>query len=411
MGGASAIGGIVGQMAAGGEKEDSNNAFNDSLAAWTSLAAPDIEKMRLALEDYQSTGVMTPEMQQAINLGQTAMQDISTDPRLKNSQMSALEQMSGIANGQPGAADMAGFELSRQNAAGEMQAKNNQVLQEMQQRGQAGSGAELLAKLKNNQSGADMLQKAQLEQAQAMQQARMQALAQQGSMSTNIRGQDYDEQANLAKAKDAISAFNTQNQQNVSNANVGAKNQAQASNLANQQQIANQNTMTHNSQQQFNKGLEQQNFNNQLNMAAGKSNAYAAKGARQAQNAAQTAQMYQQAGESADEMGKSAMSMFGGAMMSDASKKKSIKPDSNEIQDLMDKLNSYSFDYEDPAAHGEGKHHGIMAQDLEKSNAGKSLIMDTPEGKMVDTKKAAMTALSGISQLNKRLNNIEGKNG
>lgn len=264
-------------------KDKAGDSYNNALAQFSGIEIPDIEKMRLALEEYQLTGQMTPEMQQAINLGQTEMQNISSDPRLKASQMQALEQLSGMASGQPTAADQAGFELSRQNAAGEMQAKNNQILQEMQQRGQAGSGAELLAKLKSNQSGADMLQKAQLEQAQAMQNARMRALEQQAGLSSNIRSQDYDEQANLAKAKDAINAFNTQNQQSVSNANVGAKNLAQATNLQNTQTTANANVDLRNQQQQKNKNLAQQEFDNRMARAGGMSGVYQ----NQAQNQTQ----------------------------------------------------------------------------------------------------------------------------
>jgi hypothetical protein len=296
------VGGIIGNVAAGGAREDANNAYNDALAQWTNMQAPDVEKMRLALEEYQSTGVMTPEMQQAINLGQTEMQNVSTDPRLKNSQMAALEQISGMASGQPSAADMAGFELSRQNAAGEMQAKNNQVLQEMQQRGQAGSGAELLAKLKNNQSGADMLQKAQLEQAQAMQNARIQALAQQANMSNSIRGQDYDEQSNLAQAKDAIAKFNAANQQNVSNSNVAIKNQAQLGNLDKSQSLANSNVDLRNKEQITNKNLQQLDYENKLQIAQGRSGAYTAKGNQSNQRAAETAGMWSGIGQGAGGM-------------------------------------------------------------------------------------------------------------
>lgn len=291
------IGGYIGQQQAGADRDAANAARRQALAQYANINIPDSEKMRLALEEYQSTGQMTPEMQQAIELGQSEMQNVSTDPRLRASQMQALEQMAGMASGQMTTADTAGFELSRQNAAGEMQAKNNQILQEMQQRGQAGSGAELLAKLKSNQTGADMLQKSQLEQAQVMQNARMQALMQQGNMSGELRGQDYTEASNMAKAKDAISRFNAENQQNVSNTNVGARNLAQATNISNRQQLNNANVDLRNKQQASNRGLQQTEFDNKMTLAAGKAGQYNASAAAGDRQAADTASMWATGGQ------------------------------------------------------------------------------------------------------------------
>jgi hypothetical protein len=48
-----------------------------------------------------------------------------------------------------------------------------------------------------------------------------------------------------------------------------------------------------------------------------------------------------------------------------------------------------------------------MAQDLEKSKAGKSLVMNTPTGKMVDTSQAVMTALAALGHVAKRLDKVE----
>lgn len=288
---------LIGQQQAQSQQNDARNARSDALAQFNGVQTPEIDAMKVALDQYQSTGVMTPEMQQAIQLGQSAMQGVQTDPRLQASQMQALQQVAGMAAGNPSAADTAGFELARQNAAGEMQAKNNQVLQEMQQRGQAGSGAELLAKLKNNQSGAQMLQQADLQQAQAMQQARMAALSQQAGMATSIRGQDFSQASDLANAKDKIAQFNAQNSQNVSNANVGARNIAQAGNLDRSQNLANSNVNMANEQELHNKGLLQQNYNNQVGLAGSKAGQYNNQASAADQAAGRTANMWSTVGQ------------------------------------------------------------------------------------------------------------------
>ncbi len=265
---------VMGQEQARQAQTQAENAQKNALAQWTNIKTPSIEDQTLALENYQNAGTLSPEMLQALGLGDTALSDVTTDPRLKSEQMAALAQISGFASGNPQAGDMAGFQLARQNAAGEAQAKNGQILQEMQQRGQAGSGAELLAKLKNSQNSAQMLATQDMEQAQAMQQARMQALQAQGNMASNIRSQDYSQDANLASARDNIAKYNAQNSQNVAATNVAAKNNAQAANLQNSQNIGNMNTGVANQQQMANKGLLQQQFNNQTTLAAGATGQY-----------------------------------------------------------------------------------------------------------------------------------------
>jgi hypothetical protein len=286
------IGGLIGNEQAKGSREDAERARQQALAQYANINIPDIQKQLLNLQQYGEVGQLSPELQQLISMGPTALEGVTTDPRLRADQMNALEAMSGLAQGVPQSGDLAGFELARQNAAGELNAQNASVLQNMQQRGQAGSGAELLAKLKNNQSGAQMLQEAQLQQAQAMQQARMQALQSQASMAGNLRNQDYGEQSNLAKAKDAIAQFNAANAQNVVGSNVNIKNNAQAANLTNKQNIANMNTETANKQQISNKGLQQDQFTNQLQLANAKAGQYGNQAAAADTRAGQTAGMW-----------------------------------------------------------------------------------------------------------------------
>lgn len=291
------VGGLIGNEQAKGAREDAERARQQALAQYAGISIPEIQKQLLNLQQYQSVGELTPELQQLIDLGPSAMEQISTDPRLRAEQLNALEAMSNMASGNITPADMAGYELARQNAAGELNAQNNAVLQNMQQRGMAGSGAELLAKLKNNQSGAQMLQEAQLKQAQDMQAARMQALQSQATMAGNLRNQDYTEDSNLAKAKDAIAQFNAANAQNVNSANTSIKNNTNAANLTNKQNIANMNTETMNKQQIHNKGLAQDQFNNQMTLANAKSGRYGQQAGEADKRAAQTAAMWSGIGQ------------------------------------------------------------------------------------------------------------------
>lgn len=87
--------------------------------------------------------------------------------------------------------------------------------------------------------------------------------------------------------------------------------------------------------------------------------------------------------------------------------KKSSDADMSKLLSVLGK--SYEYRYKEPDAEGAapGKNFGPMAQDIEKSKIGKSMIRETADGKMVDLGRAVMAALSGLGAQNKRLDKIE----
>jgi len=94
-----------------------------------------------------------------------------------------------------------------------------------------------------------------------------------------------------------------------------------------------------------------------------------------------------------------------GALLSDENAKKEIEP--TDSKSFLDKLKAVEFEFKDPK-NGEGKQLGILAQDLEKAGeVGKSMVIDTPEGKMVDFGKGFGAILAATADLNKRLSQIE----
>lgn len=72
----------------------------------------------------------------------------------------------------------------------------------------------------------------------------------------------------------------------------------------------------------------------------------------------------------------------------------------------------YSYEYKDPAAHGQGRFFGPMAQDLEKTPAGASTVKQAPDGtKMVDTSRLSLVNTAAISDLQKQLAALRGGGG
>lgn len=96
---------------------------------------------------------------------------------------------------------------------------------------------------------------------------------------------------------------------------------------------------------------------------------------------------------------------------SDKKAKKNIESDGveNKIQGMLDKLKAYEYSYRDPElpGRGEGRHTSVMAQDLEKSELGKTAVMETPNGKMVNYGKLGAINLAGLAMLNERLDQVE----
>lgn len=95
--------------------------------------------------------------------------------------------------------------------------------------------------------------------------------------------------------------------------------------------------------------------------------------------------------------------MFG---LSDRRAKKGIRRAEREAEALVKTLKPYRFRYKDEK-HGRGEFVGIMAQDLERSPAGRAAVVETPAGKAVDGARLATAIAATLPGLHKRLRKLE----
>lgn len=93
------------------------------------------------------------------------------------------------------------------------------------------------------------------------------------------------------------------------------------------------------------------------------------------------------------------------ANVSDIRAKENISSGAGRVRKFLDNLSAYKFDYK----RGEKDQTGVMAQDLEKSEAGDKMVRETKGGKVVDFGKGFATILAAQAELNKRLAKLEGK--
>lgn len=103
----------------------------------------------------------------------------------------------------------------------------------------------------------------------------------------------------------------------------------------------------------------------------------------------------------------------GGAMagmmaMSDARQKTGAGP--ADMDGFLDSLSPQTYQYKNPdmAGAAPGQRYGVMAQDVEKSAPGNTIVQDTPQGKMMDPVQGLGVALAALGALNKRVRAMEG---
>lgn len=94
------------------------------------------------------------------------------------------------------------------------------------------------------------------------------------------------------------------------------------------------------------------------------------------------------------------------AAASDEKLKTNVSESPEKLDEFISHLKAYKYKYKDPA-HGDGTYVSPMAQDLEKSEIGRSMVIDTPEGKLVDYSRAAGTMLATAAMLNDRVSELE----
>lgn len=381
----------IGDFLSGGNNDKAAAARQGATDQLNSLVLPDVSEMQLQLEQMVQQGVITPEQAQTYLVEQSDMNNISTDPKLKQAQLDALSGLQDISSNKGlTAADRAQLQSIQTGEDTAARGAREAILQNAQARGMGGSGIELLQQFQNQQDSATRKSQRDLDVAAMAQNRALQALQQAGQLGGQIQAQDFNQQAQVAGANDAINKFNAQNQQNVELVNTKARNIAQAQNLSEQQRVADSNVDLKNQQQKYNKSLQQQQFDNAYKKAGGV-----------AYSLNNQAQGFQQAGQGVQNL--IGTTLGAAAAFSD----EEVKDDVADFDPsaFLDDLTSVKYRYKNPKM-GEGKQVGVMAQDIEKEVP--QMVHDTPDGKIVDYNKAGGPILASMASLHERLKKLEG---
>lgn len=223
----------------------------------TPAQAAALEEYRKYVEQYASRtpGQYAAQGQLDFDeMSDTAMGDIVTDPRYKENELAALNELGEQSRTGFTASDLADITRTENLANRANRGRIESIRQNMQTRGLGGSGLDVMAQLQSAQDANEMAALKALEREGMMQDRKSQATMNLGGLSSQLQGRDFEQEASKARAHDAIKQFNTQN-----------RNQARQYNYGNRQDVANRNVQTGNDQadKQFTarSGLATTNYN------------------------------------------------------------------------------------------------------------------------------------------------------
>jgi hypothetical protein len=123
----------------------------------------------------------------------------------------------------------------------------------MAERGMAGSGQELAAKLLSSQASAQRGAEGTRDLASTAYKRALDAMSQSGGLAGEMRSQEFDEESNKARAADLIARFNAEQRSSIAQRNLQRQQSAEDM----RKQLARQ-------QEEHNKGLIRQNYQDQL---------------------------------------------------------------------------------------------------------------------------------------------------
>lgn len=272
--GIASIGGsVIGAIAGAGDRQKAQDAMNAAYAQIAAIGAPPDMAQAIVRQNLQQVGVYTPALEQAITQDVSKVSQIQEDPTLRNAQTQALQGLQQRGSQGLTAVERGAFNEARDKSAKEVEAKRQQVIQSLAQRGLSGSGAEIAAQLGAAQSGDQDLAAGGDRLAATAAQNALQATAQAGQLGGQIRSQDFSNAQTKAQAEDALNQFNINNQIARQQRNISSQNTAQQGNLSEQQRVSDTNINAANAEKLRQLQGQQQNWQNAQQLAQAKANA------------------------------------------------------------------------------------------------------------------------------------------
>lgn len=173
--------------------------------------------------------------------GNSNYERINIDPKLRNAQTDALKRFEQYAKSGTTSEDEAATQRSLDKIRQDDRGRREALDAQNKRRGLSGSGLDIASKLSSQQAASDLGARLGLEQAQNRAHNKMSGAQMMGALGSQIRGQDYGEQRDLAGARDEIDRLNTVLRGDHERNKVNRANEQQRLNLEARQRIADEN--------------------------------------------------------------------------------------------------------------------------------------------------------------------------
>ena len=454
VGGASAlVSPWLSNLQSGGLLNTATGMLTSSGQALSNIQAPDLTKLIPQLHLQVMQGQMTPAQAAAAIQAASGMNSVHTDQASLQGQRDALAKLANVgADGGMTEADRAQLAATMNQTNANVAQQRAAQLQQLQMQGNAGSGAELAARLSGVQGGANSNAMAGANTAQSAQ-ARALAAIQAGLQgNAALNTQQFSQAAQKAQAQDAVNQFNAQAQQSTNLANAGFTQQANANNFNTANTIAGTNTGIQNQQAMMPYEAANTNFKNQLGLGTAQTGAQLAAGkalgtmatnqinrsgalAGSVNNAIGgttgtagtgsaggntsggtvdpiTGLVKQGLGWVGNNLGTVADTVGGwlgdaGSAIGDLFSDEDLKTDKHQMSDsdidnMMAQMTAYKYRYKGPSTNPQQV--GVMAQDMPQDS-----VIDTPAGKVIQGDNALGKALAVLANQHDRIKKLEGK--
>ncbi len=244
------------------------NTIAEYMNQLQALDMPRYEDLKLSLERYAKGEALSPDQLQALQELDSEVSKISQDKTAKQTQLDALAAMKIRARGGLTLQDKADLQEAKRDIDRQQSGVQKSIIQNMQARGQGGSGAELAARLSAGQQGAQMASQNSLATAARAQQAAMQSLKDSASLGRQIGQDQLDFDKMKAQSIDDTRRRNLERMQAAMQYNIGNQNAAKQANWDRANKVADANVNLGNQEQQYNKNLLMADYNNQKNRLA-----------------------------------------------------------------------------------------------------------------------------------------------
>lgn len=189
--GTQVLGGLVGFLVENGREKEAKEIMARARQNYDNLSVPKLQEIAAEV------------------LGPTELAQIQTNPAYRAAQDDALNKLLEMEEGGGfNLEDRAALNRIQNQIARQEQAQRQQITEQMNARGVAGSGAELAMQLGNAQAAADRAQQSGLDVAAQAQRRYFDAIRGRADLAGQLRSQDWGEQSEVARAQDEINRFN-----------------------------------------------------------------------------------------------------------------------------------------------------------------------------------------------------------